>query len=83
MSPHRLGHKIFLWMAGKDKKAMRRDATTVAEWDFERIILCHGVRMPLDGPDIVEYEADIELPQDVIEKDAKKAWVEAYKWYLD
>lgn len=25
---------------------MRRDAKTVAEWDFTRIIMCHGVRIP-------------------------------------
>jgi hypothetical protein len=25
-------------------RAMRRDAKTVAGWDFERIIPCHGVR---------------------------------------
>lgn len=45
MSPFRLGHKIFLWAAGKDRDAMKRDAKVVAEWGFERIILCHGVRM--------------------------------------
>jgi hypothetical protein len=28
---------------GADADAMRRDARTVADWDFERIIPCHGV----------------------------------------
>ncbi|KAF5383089.1 hypothetical protein D9615_005076 [Tricholomella constricta] len=51
----------FLWNLGTDKEAMRRDAKTVAGWDFEKIIPCHG---------------------DVIEKDGKKAWEEAYKFYL-
>ncbi|KZT08018.1 uncharacterized protein LAESUDRAFT_724492 [Laetiporus sulphureus 93-53] len=55
-------HKRFAWTLGVDKEAMKRDVKTVAGWDFERIIPCHG---------------------DVIEKDAKAAWCEAYKWYLD
>ncbi|RDB30331.1 hypothetical protein Hypma_007249 [Hypsizygus marmoreus] len=55
-------HPRFLWSLGVDKDAMRRDAKTVAGWDFEKIIPCHG---------------------DVIEKDGKKAWLEAYKFYLD
>ncbi|GLB39061.1 hypothetical protein LshimejAT787_0602230 [Lyophyllum shimeji] len=55
-------HPRFLWYLGKDKEAMRRDAKTVAGWDFEKIIPCHG---------------------DVIERDAKKAWEEAFKFYLD
>jgi len=35
-------HKHFLWGTGTDKVAMARDATTVAGWDFDRIIMCHG-----------------------------------------
>ncbi|KII91243.1 hypothetical protein PLICRDRAFT_37984 [Plicaturopsis crispa FD-325 SS-3] len=35
-------HKRVVWSQGKDKAAMRRDALAVAEWDFERIIPCHG-----------------------------------------
>ena len=27
-------------------RAMKRDAQTVADWDFERIIPCHGVCLP-------------------------------------
>lgn len=27
-------------------RAMKRDVKAVAEWDFERIIMCHGVRIP-------------------------------------
>ncbi|KAF8828244.1 hypothetical protein HHX47_DHR4000713 [Lentinula edodes] len=34
--------KRLLWTIGKDKDAMRRDAKIVREWDFERIIMCHG-----------------------------------------
>ncbi|KAM5541758.1 hypothetical protein V8D89_004487 [Ganoderma adspersum] len=55
-------HKRFAWSLGIDKEAMKRDVKSVAAWDFERIIPCHG---------------------DVIEKDGKSAWMEAYKWYLD
>ncbi|KAJ8519453.1 hypothetical protein ONZ45_g3625 [Pleurotus djamor] len=40
--------KKFLWGQGKDKEAMKRDAGTVADWDFERIIMCHG--------DVIENE---------------------------
>ncbi|KAF7974990.1 hypothetical protein HWV62_10747 [Athelia sp. TMB] len=35
-------HKHFVYGQGKDIKAMVRDAKTVASWDFERIIPCHG-----------------------------------------
>ncbi|TDL21978.1 hypothetical protein BD410DRAFT_789059 [Rickenella mellea] len=42
-------HKRFLWRAGRDKDAMRRDAKTVAEWDFTRVILCHGDIIETDG----------------------------------
>ncbi|PSR84033.1 hypothetical protein PHLCEN_2v5545 [Hermanssonia centrifuga] len=55
-------HKRLTWAIGVDKEAMKRDAKTVAGWDFERIIPCHG---------------------DVIEKNGKAAWMEAYKWYLE
>jgi hypothetical protein len=40
---------------------MKRDVQTVAEWDFVRIIPCHG---------------------DVMEKDAKKIWLNALKAHL-
>ncbi|KAK7439383.1 hypothetical protein VKT23_017606 [Stygiomarasmius scandens] len=38
-----------LWNIGKDKEAMRRDIKTVSDWDFERIIMCHG--------DVIEKDA--------------------------
>ncbi|PIL29221.1 hypothetical protein GSI_09270 [Ganoderma sinense ZZ0214-1] len=31
-----------VWWLGHDKEAMRRDVKTVANWDFDRIISCHG-----------------------------------------
>ncbi|KAJ3487502.1 hypothetical protein NLI96_g3482 [Meripilus lineatus] len=36
-----LGSRFSWWLA-TDKASMRRDATTVANWDFDRIIPCHG-----------------------------------------
>jgi len=42
LNPHTYLHRQFLWMTGKDKAAMTRDAQTVASWDFDRIIPCHG-----------------------------------------
>nr|VWP00474.1 Multicopper oxidase [Ganoderma boninense] len=62
LTPWMWVHKRFVWSLGVDKEAMRRDVKSVAAWDFERIIPCHG---------------------DVIEKDGKSAWMEAYKWYFD
>jgi len=35
-------HPRMIWSLGVDKEAMKRDAKTVASWDFERIIPCHG-----------------------------------------
>jgi len=35
-------HKRFVSSQAKDINAMREDAKTVASWDFERIIPCHG-----------------------------------------
>nr|AXF50747.1 PGM-like protein [Inonotus obliquus] len=61
LTPYSWAHKKFVWTAGRDKEAMKRHAQTVNNWDFNRIIPCHG---------------------DVIENDGKKAWSEAYKWYL-
>jgi len=37
-----LAFKRVLWKLGTDKPSMIRDAKTVAEWDFDRIIPCHG-----------------------------------------
>ncbi|THH30563.1 hypothetical protein EUX98_g3624 [Antrodiella citrinella] len=47
--PYSDGFKKFLWAEGKDKSEMKRDAKAVAEWDFERIIMCHG--------DVIEKDA--------------------------
>jgi len=55
-------HQKIIVGLGVDKAAMKRDATTIANWDFERIIPCHG---------------------DVIEKEGKKAWRQAYQPFLD
>ncbi|KAI0075942.1 hypothetical protein K474DRAFT_1663574 [Panus rudis PR-1116 ss-1] len=35
-------HKRIAWSLGVDKEAMKRDAATVAGWNFDRIIPCHG-----------------------------------------
>jgi len=35
-------HKWAIWGLSNDKAAMSRDARTVAGWDFDRIIPCHG-----------------------------------------
>jgi hypothetical protein len=53
---------------------MKRDINTVNDWDFERIIMCHGVRFVYL---VVLWLIHIVL-QDVIEKDGKAAWKEAY-----
>ncbi|EPQ53608.1 hypothetical protein GLOTRDRAFT_78633 [Gloeophyllum trabeum ATCC 11539] len=42
LNPYMYMHKRFAWMMGADKEAMKRDVKTVAGWDFERIIPCHG-----------------------------------------
>jgi len=42
-------HRTFLSMLGTDKTAMKRDAKTVASWDFDRIIPCHGDVVETDG----------------------------------
>lgn len=61
LNPYSWAHRRFVYNAGVDKDAMKRDARTVAGWDFDRIIPCHG---------------------DVIDTGGRKAWLEAYKWYL-
>ncbi|KDQ17345.1 hypothetical protein BOTBODRAFT_53463 [Botryobasidium botryosum FD-172 SS1] len=47
--PHGKVHKYFLWSQSEDKRAMERDAQTVAQWDFERVIMCHGDVIEKDG----------------------------------
>ncbi|KDQ21466.1 hypothetical protein BOTBODRAFT_25908 [Botryobasidium botryosum FD-172 SS1] len=42
LQPHGKAHKYLVWNLGADKDAMKRDAQAVAEFDFERIIMCHG-----------------------------------------
>ncbi|KAJ6616436.1 hypothetical protein B0H10DRAFT_2036995 [Mycena sp. CBHHK59/15] len=61
MGPSSWLHTKFATAMGEDKAAMKRDVKTVADWNFSRIIPCHG---------------------DVIEKDGKKAWLDAYGAYL-
>jgi len=62
LGPSSWFHSQLVGSLGTDKAAMKRDAKTVAGWDFERIIPCHG---------------------DVIETNAKQAWKDAYKHFLD
>ncbi|KAI0264761.1 hypothetical protein BC834DRAFT_826091, partial [Gloeopeniophorella convolvens] len=42
LSPYAMSHQHFAKHLGIDAEAMRRDAKTVASWDFHRIIPCHG-----------------------------------------
>jgi len=49
LSPYGGMHKRMVWSSGTDKDIMRRDVKTVASWDFERIIPCHG--------DVIEKDA--------------------------
>ncbi|KAK0217159.1 hypothetical protein IW262DRAFT_1449561 [Armillaria fumosa] len=50
ISPPGLVLKSLLWSLGKDKEAMRRDIKVVSEWDFSRIIMCHGDVIEDDAP---------------------------------
>ncbi|PAV20659.1 hypothetical protein PNOK_0328600 [Pyrrhoderma noxium] len=47
--PYSWAHKKFVYNAGVNKEAMRRDARAVAEWDFDRIIPCHGDTIETNG----------------------------------
>ncbi|TBU55408.1 hypothetical protein BD310DRAFT_933782 [Dichomitus squalens] len=49
LNPYSSINRWVVWFLGVDKEAMKRDARTVAGWDFERIIPCHG--------DIIEENA--------------------------
>ncbi|KAJ7885165.1 hypothetical protein B0H14DRAFT_3739403, partial [Mycena olivaceomarginata] len=42
-------HQKFAASMGEDKAAMRRDVRTVADWDFTRIIPCHGDVIETNG----------------------------------
>jgi len=56
---------------------MKQDARTVASWDFERIIPCHGVGASFVYPWLKAHHF-----QDVIEGKGKDAWMDVYKFYL-
>ncbi|KAI0634788.1 hypothetical protein C8Q77DRAFT_1253637 [Trametes polyzona] len=49
LNPYMWLHKKFAWTLGVDKDAMKRDVKTVAGWEFERIIPCHGDVIEKDG----------------------------------
>ncbi|CAL1708877.1 unnamed protein product [Somion occarium] len=49
LEPYGKAMRDFVWGEGKNKDEMRKDAKTVASWDFERIIPCHG--------DVIENDA--------------------------
>lgn len=49
LNPSGVVLKTLLFKLGKDKDAMRRDIKAVSEWDFSRIIMCHG--------DVIEEDA--------------------------
>ncbi|KAF7980267.1 hypothetical protein HWV62_39017 [Athelia sp. TMB] len=49
MGPSSWLHQKAVTSLGVDKEAMKRDATTVAGWDFTRIIPCHGDVIENDG----------------------------------
>jgi len=42
VNPWTTAQKRIVWALGADKAAMKRDAKTVAGWDFTRMIPCHG-----------------------------------------
>ncbi|EGO03479.1 hypothetical protein SERLA73DRAFT_174974 [Serpula lacrymans var. lacrymans S7.3] len=48
-SPSSWLHQKLVSFIALDKGAMKRDATTVASWDFNRIIPCHGDVIETDG----------------------------------
>ncbi|OSX63613.1 hypothetical protein POSPLADRAFT_1169083 [Postia placenta MAD-698-R-SB12] len=49
LNPYMWLHKRIVWSLGVDKEAMKRDVRTVANWDFDRIIPCHGDVIEKDG----------------------------------
>lgn len=59
-------------------RAMKKDARTVASWDIEKIIPCHGVStlrwmIPISA----------NWKQDVIESKGDEAWRAAYRGFLN
>ncbi|KAJ3487756.1 hypothetical protein NLI96_g3318 [Meripilus lineatus] len=55
-------HKNFVWKEGANKEAMRQDARTVLEWDFQRIIMCHGDVIEVDAKSAWESAYSKYLP---------------------
>lgn len=51
------------------QSAMRRDAKTVAAWDFDRIIPCHGVRLGLLH---LHPLADTNLPRMLLRRKGRR-----------
>lgn len=49
LKPSSWMHQKLVASLAADKEAMKRDATTVANWGFERIIPCHGDVIEKDG----------------------------------
>lgn len=59
---------------------MKRDAKTVASWDFDRIIPCHGVSTEKNT---LANRGRLRRLQDVIERGGNKAWRTAYQFFID
>ncbi|KAF9530014.1 hypothetical protein CPB83DRAFT_851438 [Crepidotus variabilis] len=49
VAPYGWLHRKMVWSLGTDKDAMKRDVKTVSEWDFDRIIPCHGDVIETEG----------------------------------
>jgi len=64
LRPYTEFHKSFIWGESKNKAAMAKDAKTVAGWDFERIIPCHGDTIETDAKQAwtAAFSRVLELP---------------------
>jgi len=51
LNPWSSTHAKLVWKLGTDKEAMKKDVKTVASWDFNRIIPCHGDVIEGNGKD--------------------------------
>jgi len=49
LNPYTAFHRRLAKVLGVDVMAMNRDVETVASWDFQRIIPCHGDVIEVDG----------------------------------
>ncbi|KAL0958116.1 hypothetical protein HGRIS_000285 [Hohenbuehelia grisea] len=49
MGPFHWMHAKMVSSMAENKEAMKRDAKTVAGWDFDRIIPCHGDVIETEG----------------------------------